>query len=180
MVLNSGTGFTACGPAFQRDQPTGRPLAGPGRIGRPTSLREKRRNFRHTTLASEIRSMECWRRANLRHKRASRVCVQSECASRKLAMPRTRGHALRHGCQATLLHLRSAAGLHFASAVERSFPGVGRTDAYSLASRTDSHGPYNLFLLSPFSHQPVVRILDLWSFRFTSHGNASNRGAAGM
>ena len=70
-------------------------------------------------------------------------------------------------CQATLLHLRSAVG-HSVSAVERSFPGVGRTDAYSPASRTGTHGSYNLFLLLPFSHRPAVRILDLWSFRCTS------------
>src|SRR5579859_987822 len=104
---------------------------------------------------------------------------------KRVAPPKT-NHARGRGgtpsgmaCQATPLRLRSVGG-HFASAVERSFPGVGRTDAYSPASRTDTHGPYNLILRLPFSRRPAVRILDLWSFRCTSHGNVSNRDAVGV
>src|SRR6267142_5397978 len=39
-------GFTACGLAFQRVQPAGRPAG--GRIPRPTSLRENRRDLHET------------------------------------------------------------------------------------------------------------------------------------
>src|SRR5689334_13606008 len=48
MRLNDGAGFTACGPAFQRVQPAGRPAA--GRTARPTSLRENWWDFGCTTL----------------------------------------------------------------------------------------------------------------------------------
>src|SRR5438034_1173796 len=43
----------ACGPAFQRVQPAGRPAA--GRVGRPTSLRENRWDFGRTALAGWVR-----------------------------------------------------------------------------------------------------------------------------